>query len=331
MSALESITTPGTSLPRPGEDDAKYMMELMMYLPLAYFCNDLLQILNFIRECPMLCLKNEISALLSQSFISCCNYIVSESKHIRSTGHRYLMYGGVANNNTNTNTANSTTAKNTSDPLYCVRGLEYVTVTSNDLDFKPSTVNNNNNTSNNGTIGSGRQLDHMYALATVKLLIPHILLCVDQIYPHHNADGSTTNSSNYEVFSSYKPDQLPVIRIVKYPSEAKNILSHTSYDTLLTCWKLFEEGKLLSPLLTATASSTMNASSSHSSAHGTRNISTNPTKIMNIVNSTSNGIETSYSTTDNVSNIMIRDMMGNQDSADSNIVSTTTSTSNIQD
>ena len=305
MSALESITTPGTSLPRPGEDDAKYMMELMMYLPLAYFCNDLLQILNFIRECPMLCLKNEISALLSQSFISCCNYIVSESKHIRSTGHRYLMYGGVANNNTNTNTANSTTAKNTSDPLYCVRGLEYVTVTSNDLDFKPSTVNNNNNTSNNGTIGSGRQLDHMYAL--------------------------TTNSSNYEVFSSYKPDQLPVIRIVKYPSEAKNILSHTSYDTLLTCWKLFEEGKLLSPLLTATASSTMNASSSHSSAHGTRNISTNPTKIMNIVNSTSNGIETSYSTTDNVSNIMISDMMGNQDSADSNIVSTTTSTSNIQD
>lgn len=230
INGLESLTMSGAlgTGTNADDDDTKYIGELMMYLPLAYFCNDMLETLNFVRECPMLGAKDDILSLITETLHACCVYIVSEAGHIKSAGRKHL--GNAPVTETNQTNRGSKDNHRVSDPLQCIRGLDYVSVTAADLDH----VNQ-------------RQLDIMYALATNKVLIPHILTCFDQIFQISASGEATagTGTASTGTHKKTKKDKIHAFRLNKYASEAKAVLSPETYKVLISCIKVLEDGKLL--------------------------------------------------------------------------------------
>lgn len=233
------------------DDETRYIAELMLYPPIAYLCNHILESVNFIRECPLLSARKSLYKRMAEFFESCCRLLVSESTNIRSVGGKYLSPPTAVHESSfskaKTQDYKSTpTLTDKNDPLYVVRGKDYVSVCS------PKTAD-----VTTGTSASPAKLDQLYAAAVAKVLIPHVLTCFDQLFDVHSASSSVTSAT-----ASNTKRKILTFRISVNFKEAQSVLSHDSYLILLSCWQVLESAKLLpiasiKPLLTQT-----NASSS---------------------------------------------------------------------
>ena len=253
-----------------GDDDIVYIRELMMYLPVAYLCNDLIELINFLRDCPILSTRVAVYIQFNTTLQNICLYIIQQSGHIRARGRKYIQ----SNSST---TTSSTTHKSSTGSGNSSGGNENVNYTHlnailRDKDYVtlPSTLHTQPTSTD-----TPLHLDSMYAQAVVKVLVPHILAALDRVYDSHislhtinSSSGSGSNSSG----STQKRDNntahtftsLP--RVSSSPTELKAVLSPASYHILLACWKLFD-GTTLLPTPTVASTSTTTAATTSASAN----------------------------------------------------------------
>lgn len=213
------------------DDELKYIAELMMYTPVAYLCNDALETINFLRECPLHSTRQKLLHKLEECFLDCCQFIIAQSSQIRSIGSKYLYSSNAASSNqTRGKKPEVKKMSDKSDPLFLIRNRSYVSITTEELESE----------------NTPRWLDCMYARAFCQILLPHILRQFDLIFdtqPSTIATSSAaTTSKSTSVTSKSKADSL---RVQTNLTEINKSLSKDCIRTLVTCWKLLENAKLL--------------------------------------------------------------------------------------
>ena len=240
-----------------GEDDIVYIRELMMYLPVAYLCNDLIELINFLRDCPILSTRTAVYTQFNSTLQNICLYIIQQSGHIRARGHKYIQ------SNSSTTTSSSTTHKTSTGNGNGSGGSENVNYTHlnailRDKDYVtlPSTLHTQPTSTD-----TPLHLDSMYAQAVVKVLLPHILAALDRVYDSPislHTSSSNGSSGGNGTSSTQKKDNNTVHtytslpRVSSSPTELKTVLSPASYHILLACWKLFDGTALLPSTITST-------------------------------------------------------------------------------
>lgn len=89
--AVEDVGNDNDNDKTAGHISAGHLSGLMAYPPLAYLMNALLTGLNFLRDCPLLVLKDSTLSLLRTICHELCNFIVLHSDHIREKGKRFVL------------------------------------------------------------------------------------------------------------------------------------------------------------------------------------------------------------------------------------------------
>jgi hypothetical protein len=82
---------------------------LMSYPPLAYLLNSFLIGVNFLRECPLLSLRDKLLSLLGKVFRDLCNFLVLSSDDIKLKGKKYI----IDSSNDKTNGGDKTSSQHT--------------------------------------------------------------------------------------------------------------------------------------------------------------------------------------------------------------------------
>jgi hypothetical protein len=222
---MESLIDAGTGRGITGDDETKYLMELMLYAPLAYLCNDVLESLNFLRECPLLTCRQSVLAILANCFDNCCSFLVAQAGHVRIAGTKYLRPASTSliasRRNEREKPGGSETGK--TDPLLFLRGKDYVSV--------PRASAHDERTD-----GDDVRLDCMYARAMAQVFMPHALTVLDQIFDGH-IGGPVTSSRR----------KFNVRRIEEHVTEARAWLPEDAFRVLLNCWRTLEDAGLLPP------------------------------------------------------------------------------------
>ena len=245
-----------------GDDDIVYIRELMMYLPVAYLCNDLIELINFLRDCPILSTRVAVYIQFNTTLQNICLYIIQQSGHIRARGRKYIQ----SNSST---TTSSTTHKSSTGSGNSSGGNENVNYTHlnailRDKDYVtlPSTLHTQPTSTD-----IPLHLDSMYAQAVVKVLLPHILAALDRVYDSPislhttkiNSSGSSgSNSSGTQKRDNNNNTYTSLPRVSSSPTELKTVLSPASYHILLACWKLFD-GTTLLPTTTSSTNASATA------------------------------------------------------------------------
>lgn len=152
-----------------GGEDTGAPVALMSYPPLAYLCNALLCTLNFLRECPLTVLREDVIAQLKWLFCNVCDYLLQSALDIRTRSFRFLDEN---------------------------KGKLRRHLESN---------------------GCSTHLDYLFAAAVEQELIPHILLCFDNILP----------GARQQCKLALNQDRTT--------EELKSILSSECYDIILVC------------------------------------------------------------------------------------------------
>ena len=86
MSAVSAVSRGGGR----GTDEAGPPANLMAYPPLAYLANALLCVLNFLRECPLTVVRDDVLSELKWLFDHVCVYLVERAQDIRFRSLRFL-------------------------------------------------------------------------------------------------------------------------------------------------------------------------------------------------------------------------------------------------
>lgn len=215
------------------DDELKYIAELMMYTPVAYLCNDALETLNFLRECPLQSTRQKLLRTLEECFLDCSNFIVAQSSHIRSTGSKYLYSSNAASNQAGKKT-DVKKVSDKSDPLFLARNRSYVTMTTEELESE----------------NAPRWLDCMYARAFCQILMPHILRQFDLVFDTQPSSSSTASSSSSAASTGKSStaagkSKVDSLRVQANFTEVNKALSKDCVRALAACWKLLEGAKLL--------------------------------------------------------------------------------------
>lgn len=137
-----------------GENEIEIPQNLMKFPPLAYLLNCVLTCLNFVRECPLLTVKQPVLQAVDQLFHEVCQYLVDKAVDIRNVGSKYS--GDILNNAKKGNKA-----------------INRSTMSSDDISSSTDAVEQN--------------MDVLYAQSVAYDMFPHVLLCCESIYstqPH---------------------------------------------------------------------------------------------------------------------------------------------------
>ena len=250
-----------------GDDDIVHIRELMMYLPIAYLCNDLIDLINFLRDCPIMSTRVAVYTQFNSTLQNICLYIIQQSGHIRARGHKYIQSNGSTTTSTSathkSSTGNGSNSGGNENVNYThlnaiLRDKDYVTLPAT-LHTQPTSTD------------TPLHLDSMYAQAVVKVLLPHILAALDRVYDlpislptSSDVSGSGNGSGSTQKRDNNKNTYTSLPRVSSSPTELKTVLSPASYHILLACWKLFDGTTLLPSTTTTstTAAATTSASAS---------------------------------------------------------------------
>ena len=249
-----------------GDDDIMYIRELMMYLPVAYLCNDLIELINFLRDCPILSTRVAVYTQFNSTLQNVCLYIIQQSGHIRARGHKYIQSNSSTTSSSSTTHKSNTGNGNGSNNSGGSENVNYTHLNAilRDKDYVtlPSTLHTQPTSTD-----IPLHLDSMYAQAVVKVLLPHILAALDRVYDSPislhttkiNSSGSSgSNSSGTQKRDNNNNTYTSLPRVSSSPTELKTVLSPASYHILLACWKLFD-GTTLLPTTTSSTNASATA------------------------------------------------------------------------
>lgn len=114
-------------------------------------------------------------------------------------------------------------------PFYVTQGNDYVSI--NSLTTADATSTN---------LEPPTKLDHLYAAALAKVLIPHALTCFEHLFDLNSASTCTISMT-----ASSAKRKISTFRINLCRREAQSVLSYDSYLILSCCWQILESAKLL--------------------------------------------------------------------------------------
>jgi hypothetical protein len=101
---------------------------LMSYPPLAYLLNSFLIGVNFLRECPLLSLRDQLLALFEQVFRDLCNFLVLSGDDIKMKGKKFILDSPPAKDRhgSKSSTQNTVSYEENMDKVYASKIMDEV-------------------------------------------------------------------------------------------------------------------------------------------------------------------------------------------------------------
>jgi hypothetical protein len=220
-STADGASSFGTSNISDVTDELAAPLVLMRYPPLAYLLNCLLSSLNYIRECPLVTVKEEVGAALQAAFEELSAYLVDRSTDVRELGSKYFGDG-------------------------------YMRQTLNLFGAKGGDAGGS--ASSQGV--SEEKMDKEYAMAMAHELFPHLLICLETIFNPNltnfmakikkfkmqmahargSANSSTSSSSATAPSGGF---------LLSSAGEGKELLGLTLFARMEGAWAVMARGGLL--------------------------------------------------------------------------------------
>ena len=215
-------------------EDLSPPLSLLKYPPLAFFLNNCLVSLNYLREFPLLSIAEKIYQLFDHYFQKVVQYIIDQSIMIREKGNKYFGEGYMSNLGSTMSSLSTPSGGKTSTPA--------------------STTTSTTTTTTKKS--KGEKLDCLYAEAIATDLLPYLYMCFlfsyqrisfplikayltkNQLLPSQQmvTNNGNNNNTNHVTMSKHWMTDL---------RQSKELFGLLITNRLEEYWKLFLQAKLL--------------------------------------------------------------------------------------
>jgi hypothetical protein len=231
-------------------DDVPAPPAVMAYPPLAYFLNSILTGLNFLRQCPMLMAKDTLLSELVAVFMDSCLYFVGLSSDIRTRGAKYLPSGVNGSSGRGKVSTPAGSINGMDDFIRDCFGRIFLPLFFPHFSLLffskcflftfPSTFTGEDK----DVLVSRQPMDKQYALMLAQQLLPHVLVCFDQIFASQvRTSGNQSTETPSKNKGKEKVSTVPLK--IESLAVAKESLGPSSYNALANCWSLLRKAELL--------------------------------------------------------------------------------------